>query len=65
MLQKFGFWKYFSKAKTEECDQNHWSVDNKFGIIITCESTYFLEVSAYVSLEVATRVFLEVKKELN
>ena len=37
------------------------SFSNKFSIIIPCEATYSLEVSARVSLKVATKVFLELK----
>ena len=37
------------------------SFSNKFSIIIPCEATYSLEVSARVSLKMATRVFSELK----
>ena len=64
ILQKFRFLEYFLKAKREECDQKNWTVCNKFGIIIPCEATYSLEVGPGVSLKVATKVFLEVKKTI-
>ena len=37
------------------------SFSTKFSIIIPCEATYSVEVSARVSLKVATKVFLELK----
>ena len=60
-------WKYrylgsFSKAKTEDCDQNVWNVYDQFGITIPCSATYFMEVGSYVSLKMAIKVFLRAKK---
>ena len=52
----------FSKVKSEECNQQNWSVSIRFGIIIPCSATYILEVAALVSLKVASKVFLELKK---
>ena len=54
-LWKFRFLGCFSKAKTEECNQNVWNVFDQFGIIIPCTATYFLEVGARVSLKVVTK----------
>ena len=57
--QKFGF---LPEAKTEEWDQKLWNVFDQFGMTIPCSATYFLEVGAHVSLNVATKVSLEGKK---
>ena len=51
-----------SKAKTEECDQKDWNAFDQFVITIFCLTTYFLEVGACVSLKVATKGFVRVKK---
>ena len=61
ILRKFWFLGYFSKAKTEECDQNNWSDCDKFGMVISCSAAYFMEVGARISWKVAMKVFLEVK----
>ena len=63
-LWKFNFLGWFSKAKTEECDQKVWNVFYQFGISIPCSATYFLEVGAHVSFKVATKGSLQVKKTL-
>ena len=55
--KKLAFLGYFSEARTEECNEKSKSVCNRFGIIIPCSATYFLEVGAHVSLKVATKVF--------
>ena len=55
-LWKFRFSCYFTKAKTEQCNQKDLFVFNKFGISIHCSATYFLRVGASVSLKVATKV---------
>ena len=55
--RNLAFLGYFSEAKTEECNQKNKSVCNRFGIIIPCSATYFLEGGAHVSLKVATKVF--------
>ena len=52
----------FSEAKTEECDQEDWSVFNKFGIMIPCQATDHLEVGAPVSPKAATKASLRCKK---
>ena len=39
----------------EQSDQKVWNVFNQFGISIPCSHTYFLQVGAQVSLEVATK----------
>ena len=38
-----------------ECDQKNLSFSDKFGMLMPCSDTYFLEVSAHVSLELATK----------
>ena len=53
-LWNFGFLGCFCKAKTEERDQKIWSFSDKFEIIMPGSDTYFLEVSAHVSLKIAT-----------
>ena len=59
--ENLAFLGYFSKAKREECNKKNWSVCNRFGIILPCSATYFLEGGVHVSLKVVTKVFLEVK----
>ena len=58
-LWKFRFLGYYSKAKkqkkTEKSDQKHLNFSDKFGMLIPCSDTYYLEVSAYFSLKVATK----------
>ena len=54
ILLKLRLLEYFSKAKTEECDQKSSSVSDKFGINTTCSTSYHLEVNAPVSLKAAT-----------
>ena len=54
-IWKFSILGYFSKAKAEEYGQKDWRVCNRFGIIITCSGTDFLEFGARVSLKVATK----------
>ena len=49
---------------TENCGQKHWSVCNRFGIIIPSSGAYFLEVGACVLLKAATKIFLKVKRTL-
>ena len=46
----------------EECNQKVWNVFDPFGITMLCSAAYFLEVSARVSLKVATKVSVEGKK---
>ena len=53
-LQKFSILGSFSKAETETCDKKNRSFSDEFGMIMQGSDTYFLEVSSYVSLEVAT-----------
>ena len=45
-LWKLRFSGYFSKSKTEECDQEKSSLFDKFEIAMAGVETYFLEVSA-------------------
>ena len=53
ILQKFTFLEWSSKTKREECDQEHWTVCNKFGTYTPWETKYSLEVGSRVSLKVA------------
>ena len=53
-ISEFRFLCCFYQGKTEECDQKNWNFFDKSGIIMPGSATYFLEVSAHVSLEVAT-----------
>ena len=55
---------YFSEAKTEEFDQDDWSVHDAFGIITPCSATYQLVVGRPVSLNLATKVSFGGKKTL-
>ena len=41
----------FSKVKTEECDQKNRSFSYKFRMLMAGSDTYFLEVSAQISLK--------------
>ena len=54
-LLKLGILDYFSKAKTEECDQEDWRVFDKFGI---------MEIGAPISMKAATIASLRVKKTM-
>ena len=38
-----------------ECDQKYLSFSNRFGMLMPSSDTYFMEVSAHVSLKVATK----------
>ena len=67
--EKFAFLQFrflgnFSKVKTEECNKKDRSACHRFGIIIPCSATYFLEVGARVSLKVDTTVFFRGNKTL-
>ena len=53
-LWKLRFLGCFSKAKMEECDQKDWNISDKFAVIMPDSDKDFLEVSAHVSLKVAT-----------
>ena len=61
-LLKLRFLDYFSKAKSEECDQEDWSVADVFGIITPCLATYHLVVGGSVSLNLATKASFGCKK---
>ena len=63
-LLKLWFLDYFYKAKTEECDQEDWSVSYKFEITTPCSATYHLEGGAPFSLKVPTKVCFVGKKTL-
>ena len=58
------FLDYFSKTKTEQCDQKDWSVTDVFGIITPYSDIYHLKVCAPVSLKVATKASFGGKKLL-
>ena len=64
-LWKSIFLVYFSKAKTEQCDQKKLSLSDKFGMLISGLDTYFLEVSAHALLKVATETYFNGKKSEN
>ena len=53
---------FFSKAKTEECDQSSLSVSDKFGVITPFSATFVLEMSVQVSLKVANKGSFRGKK---
>ena len=40
--------------QTEECDWSNLSISDNFGILIPFSATFFPEMSAHVSLKVAT-----------
>ena len=63
-LLKFRFLDYFSKAKTEECDQEDLSVSDTFEIVTSCSATYHLEVRTPVSLKLATKASFGGKRTL-
>ena len=70
-ILKLRFLDYFSmaetkvsKAETEECNQEDWSVFDKFGITAACSVTYFLEVNARFSLKGTTKASFRGKKTL-
>ena len=63
-LLKFRFLDYFSKAKTEECDQEDLSVSDTFGIVTPCSATYHLDVRTPVSLKLATKASFGGKRTL-
>ena len=48
----------------EESDQKYWSDFNKFGMVISCSATNFLEVDSRFSLKVATKASVRCKKAL-
>ena len=62
--QSLTFLRFFSKAKTEECDQSNLSVSYKLGIAILCLATYVLEVSTNILFKVATKGSFSGKKIL-
>ena len=63
-LLKLRFLDYFSKAKTEQCDQEDWIVSGIFEIITSCWVTYHLVVGGPVSLNVATKASFGGQKTL-
>ena len=61
---KTQIFRFFSKAKTVECDQNFRYNFDQCGITMHCSTTYFLEVGARVLLKVATKWSITTKKTL-
>ena len=53
---------FFSKSKTEKCNQSNLSVSDQFGMVISFSATFVLEVTAQVSLKVATKCSFRGKK---
>ena len=51
-------------AKTEDCDQEDWSVSDIFGIITPCSATCHLVVGGSVSLNLTTKASFGGKKTL-
>ena len=60
-LLNLRFSDYFSKAGTEEYDQDDWSVSDNFEIATSCLATYHLEVRAPASLKAGTKASLRGK----
>ena len=58
------FLDYFSKTKTEECDQEDWSISDIFGNITPCSAIYHLIVGGPVSFNLATKASFGGKKTL-
>ena len=54
-LLKLKFFDYFSKAKTEEYDEEDLSVSDKFQIFTACSARYHLEVGAAISMKAAIK----------
>ena len=55
----------FFKAKTKECNKKkNRSACRRFGIIISCSITCYPEMSVHVSLKVATKASLTLKKAM-
>ena len=52
---------YYSKAKTEECDQSTWSESDQFEFITTYSTSCNQEVNAPVSGKAVTNASLRVK----
>ena len=49
----------------EECDQEEWSVFDKFGVMTSCLATDHLEVDGPTSLIAVTKVSLRGKNTLS
>ena len=62
---KSKFWGYFSKARTQECDQKKLSLSDKFGMLMSGLDIYFLEVSVHALLKVANKTSFRVNKSEN
>ena len=52
------------QAKTEECDQKRLNSLDQLSTTIACSVTHFLDVSARVSLKVATKMSIRGKNLL-
>ena len=61
-LWKFSFLAYFSKSKTEKCDQKTLFFFDKPSMLIPCWNIYFLEVSGHVTLKTASKDYFRRKK---
>ena len=61
---KLRFSGYFSKLKTEQCDQKNWSDCNKIDMNISSTATNFPEVGAHFSLKVANKALFRGSKTL-
>ena len=56
------FYAIFLKDKAQKCNPINLYIFNKTGTFIPCSATYFMEVSAHVSLKVAARASFRGKK---
>ena len=54
----------FSKAKREQCDQKNLTFSGKFSMLLSDQNSFFLELGARVSLQVATKWSIRGKKTL-
>ena len=54
-IGKSKFLGYFSKARTEECDQKELSWFDKFEMLMSGLDAYFLEANAHALLKIATK----------
>ena len=61
---KIQIFRLLFQAYTEECDQKNQSFSGKFGMLMTRSDTYFLELSALISLKVTTKVITILKQDL-
>ena len=64
-LWKFKFLDYSSKAKTDKFHRKNLNFSEKFGMLMLGSEKYFLEMSAHVSLKVATKGVQKLQKQTN